>query len=423
LQLFGGDPREGRSLAHRAIEMAQQVGDAGALACVLSGTMWATHGPDDIAARLAQVEQLIRLAEGAGDPRFAAEGHHWKASHHLELGDIAAADREMQIVEGIAESSRQAYPRWLLGVMRAARAFVEGRFADVEFPMARLDIVTWEHTVDVALAGGGSTTLLLEQQGRARELLPDFIGYVPRYPHVPSWRVALAACHTSLGQKREARELLETLAVNDFADLRRDAVWLYGLARLCDVVILLGDAPRAARLYDLLLPYQDRCAPVAGYALTWGAVSRSLGGLATLLGRYEEAERHFEAALELNARIRARIWVAHTQHDYARMLPARGAPGDHDKAAALATTALATARQVGMKPLEEHLVSLLAEAGLAPEGRSADAAPPAALGPAATTPARFRREGEYWTIAYEGKQLRLRDAKGLQYIADLLRQE
>jgi hypothetical protein len=65
----------------------------------------------------------------------------------------------------------------------------------------------------------------------------------------------------------------------------------------------------------------------------------------------------------------------------------------------------------------------MAEAGLAAEGRDADAAPPAALGPAATTPARFRREGEYWTIAYEGKQLRLRDAKGLQYIADLLRQE
>jgi tetratricopeptide (TPR) repeat protein len=305
-------------------------------------------------------------------------------------------------------------------MMRAARAFLEGRFADVEFPMARLNVVTWEHTVDVALAGSGSTYLLREQQGRASELLPDLITYVPRYPHVPVWRVALAVCHTSLGQKREAREFLETLAGKDFADLPRDAGWLYCLTRLGDVVILLGDGPRAVRLYDLLLPYQDRCAAISGYALTWGAVSRPLGRLATLLSRYEEAERHFEAALALNARIRARVWGAHTQHDYAHMLLARGAPGDRDKAAALATTALATARGVGMKPLVEHLVSLMAAAGLAPQGRSADAAPPV---PAATTPARFRREGEYWTIAYEGKQLRLRDAKGLQYIADLLRQE
>jgi len=33
----------------------------------------------------------------------------------------------------------------------------------------------------------------------------------------------------------------------------------------------------------------------------------------------------------------------------------------------------------------------------------------------------FRRDGDAWTIAYEGKGLRLKDAKGVQYIACLLR--
>jgi hypothetical protein len=32
----------------------------------------------------------------------------------------------------------------------------------------------------------------------------------------------------------------------------------------------------------------------------------------------------------------------------------------------------------------------------------------------------FRREGEYWTIAYEGSTFRLRDTKGLSYLAALL---
>src|SRR5262245_47071543 len=32
----------------------------------------------------------------------------------------------------------------------------------------------------------------------------------------------------------------------------------------------------------------------------------------------------------------------------------------------------------------------------------------------------FRREGEYWTIAYAGTTVRLRDAIGLRYIAYLL---
>jgi hypothetical protein len=34
----------------------------------------------------------------------------------------------------------------------------------------------------------------------------------------------------------------------------------------------------------------------------------------------------------------------------------------------------------------------------------------------------FRREGEYWTIAYDGQVIRLRDAKGLDYLVRLLRQ-
>ena len=41
---------------------------------------------------------------------------------------------------------------------------------------------------------------------------------------------------------------------------------------------------------------------------------------------------HFEDALEMNARIESPPWVAHTQHDYARMLLARGAPGDRERA-------------------------------------------------------------------------------------------
>lgn len=33
----------------------------------------------------------------------------------------------------------------------------------------------------------------------------------------------------------------------------------------------------------------------------------------------------------------------------------------------------------------------------------------------------FRREGEYWTIVYDGKTVRLRDSRGLCYLSILLR--
>jgi hypothetical protein len=50
----------------------------------------------------------------------------------------------------------------------------------------------------------------------------------------------------------------------------------------------------------------------------------------------------------VNARIGARPWVAHTRHDYARMLLARAGPGDGDRALELRADARAGFRELGM---------------------------------------------------------------------------
>jgi hypothetical protein len=71
-----------------------------------------------------------------------------------------------------------------------------------------------------------------------------------------------------------------------------------------------------------------------------------------------------------------------------------------------------------MKPLEANVLELQAAAGLA-EGGSVAPAPDGHVSRGAPTV--FRRDGEFWTISYEGKGLRVKDAKGLQYIARLLR--
>jgi len=39
----------------------------------------------------------------------------------------------------------------------------------------------------------------------------------------------------------------------------------------------------------------------------------------------------------------------------------------------------------------------------------------------AAAPSVFRREGEYWSVAFDGQAFRLKDIKGLQYLAHLLR--
>jgi hypothetical protein len=54
----------------------------------------------------------------------------------------------------------------------------------------------------------------------------------------------------------------------------------------------------------------------------------------------------------------ARPWLAHTQHQYACMLLARGQPADRNRALALIDSALSATRELGMHSLEERLISI-----------------------------------------------------------------
>ena len=80
-----------------------------------------------------------------------------------------------------------------------------------------------------------------------------------------------------------------------------------------DVAAFLGDVDAADTLYELLLPYQRHYAeaPVEG---VFGSVARGLGVLARTLGRFDAAEQHFEDALILKQRMRARPWLAMDVH-------------------------------------------------------------------------------------------------------------
>jgi len=115
---------------------------------------------------------------------------------------------------------------------------------------------------------------------------------------------------------------------------------------------------RAALVYELLRPFADRNAVHDLIRAYRGSVAFSLGILARTMGRVADAARHFEDALEINARMGARPWVAHTQHDHARMLLARGRAGDRQTASQLLASCLEIFRELGMERFACDAVSL-----------------------------------------------------------------
>ena len=118
---------------------------------------------------------------------------------------------------------------------------------------------------------------------------------------------------------------------------------------------------------------------VAPIEAALGSASRALGMLATVLGRYADATRHYHDALQMNRRMGARTWVAHTERDYAQMLLARGETGDHERALGLIHSSLACYRSLGMDSCATEAILLqhtIGAAGTSKHGNSSATPPP-----------------------------------------------
>ena len=141
------------------------------------------------------------------------------------------------------------------------------------------------------------------------------------------WNLISALLCAQLGRTEDARRELGYFAAQGFTTLPFDQEWLFGMSLLAETCALLTDSDSAAVLYGLLVPWSAFNAADHPEGIR-GSVSRYLGMLAATLERWDDAAGHFEDALAMNERMGARPWLAHTQHDYARMLLVRDGPGD-----------------------------------------------------------------------------------------------
>ena len=345
-------------LSKDAVEMARRVGSPSSLVVALHAAQFALwgpeRGPETVHARLPLATEMLQVAEEAADAEMVLGGHSWRLMDFLELGDVSAADAEIKEFARLAEKLRQPLYLWWRAFVLAMRATMDGRFEEGERLAQEALTVGQPLRMQGSLSSplvvfGAQLFELRWHQGRLAELETFLKGFVEQYPDIPIWRAALALLHGEADRLEESRSEFEQLAVADFTDLPRDLVWLISVAILSEVCAYLGDDARSAMLYDLLLPYAGRTVVVSAPVIVCrGSASRNLGLLAATMRRWDEAQQHFEDALETNARMGARPWVAHTQRDYARMLINRGAPGDREKARHLLAEAIEMYRRIGM---------------------------------------------------------------------------
>ena len=330
-------PERRASLTREALAIARRLDEPRTLAYALDGTYSAFSWPRDTETWLAMARELMQLADEIGDKEQAFIGHFHAFGAFMVRGDMRAAEAELALMARLAQALRQPAHIWAALAAEAMRDLFAGRMDDAEEVMRR-----------TAELGSGAQGLdatyyyvtnlqgwaLRHEQGRLAEIEASLESYVEEYPSVFIFRCVLASVYGELGRESQARDELDRLAADEFADLHVGTEWFFGASLLAGVCAFLEDAARAQSLYEALLPYADYNV-FAHPEVALGSASHPLGLLATTMSHWEQAERHFERALEMNARMGAQPWVAHTQHDYARMLIRRGAPDDERRASEL----------------------------------------------------------------------------------------
>ncbi len=410
-------PRD--ALSREAVALARACGDPPTLGYTLTGRLIELMGPGDPQGRLAVAEELRSVGRALQDKELESAGEYHRAMVFLETGRMAEYRETLDAVQRLVAELRLPASRFMATVVQASLALLEGRFADAEA------------LVESALRSGGSSMpwdavifsrvqrfALRLEDGRLAELEPAIRRSVEEFPTRPLFGCLLARLLTELGDQDQARSVFEQLATGRFGGIPVNNDLLLSLSHLAEVAWFLRDAGSGAVLRCLLLPYRGLV--VDTLESSTGAVDRYLGLAALTAGDLPAAERHLRDAVDLNTRIGARPWTARTQADLAALLLARDQPGDREQAAELLAAALGTARRLGMTAFTQRAGDVLARAG--GDGHPGQAQPRSAR--AADGIASWsvcRREGEYWSIAFAGQGFRLKDVKGLHYLAHLLR--
>jgi tetratricopeptide (TPR) repeat protein len=408
--LYWAQPADRKfALSADAVAMARRLGHTSTIAYALAGRIAALSGPDDVETRLAAATEMRELAERCDARELAMIARGWCIADSLALGHISDVRRDIETFAAAAVELRHPYFVWWSAALRTMQALLDGRMKDAEtLSEDAMRLASRAVVSDAMQVYAGHSYVLCIEQERHQQLESILTAFVQSFPHIPGTHCALALLHADRGRAVEAEAEMATLAADDFAALPRNPEWLSCIAALAETSALLADAPYAATLYRLLAPYRDRVIVAGLGVLCSGSVARSLGLLATRLGRFDEAAAHLDEALRVHERIGAVMWTAYTHHAYACLAVARGAPGDAELAASSRATALNLAEKLGMTRLRGRVLAIDPTAMARPQRH------------VAYRTGTLRLEGDYWLLRWGNTEFRLRDSVGLRYLATLI---
>lgn len=347
-----------------AVAIARSLEDAGVLIEALTARCFALesyagdHEGFAIAEELAALESRSTFNEFR---RLSLVG-----GFRFELGDRDGFEACVAEMASFPPMVREGLPSMYHLYWTAMSCLLDGKWSDFdELTTAPLT----GHAVSLA-AWAGQTYLGARERGCAGDLVSILQAGLAVNPNVPVFEAALCLHAAEGGDHDPARLLLRQWMRTGSDALPDDVARGIGLGLYAEAAVRLGDLDASALLQSHLNGFAGRILAIRAQ-ITVGAADRYRAMLASLLGRFDEAETLFESALSIEeCGLRSPVLATRTRLWYGRMLADKG---DHDRARAMLRRALADAEDLGMAGVAAEARELLVASESA---RAADPPPP-----------------------------------------------
>ncbi len=343
---FGSTLQRRQALADEALAIGRAVGDDAIMVRILNQMAFSLTVPSRLEDSLQWTADALTRAERLGDPIPLYFAAMYRATASIRANDVEEADRCFAIAGELVQQLDLPPLKWEYTFHMSKRAQLAGDLAEAE-KLAGIAVAIGKESgqPDAEMCYGVQLAAVNWMRGTMGELAPLLEQMMVANPGLPTIRASLAMAYAQGQRFEEALKLLDEFAATNYF-LPQDTAWLNGMTEYAAAAISCGDRRSATDLYAVLEPWANQFSSAGGLTAE-GPVCLYLGGLATVLGQFDDAERHLSHAAELCNRNGMRFFATLTDLIRGQLLLARGLKGDAEEARALLESAQRVASENG----------------------------------------------------------------------------
>jgi AAA ATPase domain len=356
---FGTTLEYRRALSQEALAIARALGDDAILVRIQNQMAFSLGVPSLLKVSLDWTADALTRAQRLGDPLQLYFAAMYRATTAVRACDIAEADRCFAIAGQLVHQLGLPLLRWEHTFHMSKRAQIAGELGEAERLAQEAALIGAEcGQPDAQMFCGVQFAAISWMRGTMGMMYPMLQVMADANPGLPTIRASLAMAAAQAQELDVTAQILADFAATNYA-LPQDTTWLNGMTEYAAAAFVCEDRRYSQALYDILLPWAGQFSAAGGLTAE-GPVALHLGALATVLGRYDEADGHLLASTDVCERHGIAFYAALTDLRRGQLLLKRDREGDRELARGLLHKAAEVAATRGYGEVERDASALLA---------------------------------------------------------------